>query len=80
MCACVVDCVRGERTANSICEHVLSSYLRFMYSLKNVANVMQDRNKDVKMKTVMFELLILERLLPSTGGFVPLLRKTAQKT
>lgn len=44
-----------------------------MYSFKDVANVLQDRNKDVKMKTVL-DLSNNQCLLPPTGYCVPMLK------
>lgn len=85
----LADCGMGVRVCVSVCvlrEYgrggcgrnlwtcQLFSYLRCMYSFKDVANVLQDRNKDVKMKTCVLDLSNSQCLLPPTGYCVPMLK------
>lgn len=72
---CASACAVGKELRTAFVNMSTVELFKVYVLFKHVPNVTQDRNKDVKVKTVTFDFLNIERLLPSTGDSMPLLRK-----
>lgn len=77
MCVRVRACVVGRGLRTPFLNMSSVELFKIYVLLKNVANVLQDRNKDVKVKTPAFQFFCHERLLPSTGYSCALLWRDA---
>lgn len=76
-CVCASACAVGKELRTAFVNISTVELFKVYVLFKHVPNVMQDRNKDVKVKTVTFDFLNIEPLAPSTGDSMPLLRKNA---